>query len=138
MQIKLIAYLVAALAVAGMAWKVADWKEKASQLDAAKQELSDTIAKCENDKKITKEVSNGYQNKLAARDARIAELKRLPAKCIVPTAGTTGGRDASTTGAITPGTYAVDSRILIDYAGDMEKYYHQLIACQEFVRRERE
>lgn len=94
-------------------------------------------AKCADDKAITKEIADDLNQKNASLSRRLAELKRLPATCIVPTSDTALGGDAIPGGAVNAGAHGITSVALYDFAAEAERYRQQLISCQEFVLRER-
>lgn len=91
------------------------------------------IAQCEEDKKLTKDVSHEYQSQISDLNRRLADLKRVRYACL-PVTDPSGGRDAAPRAGHAGGN-AVDTGTLYDYAGRAEQYRLQLIACQTFITR---
>lgn len=113
---------------------ISEYRHNAA-LAAQEQALN---ASCAKSQQITSEVSNDYQSQIAALNRRVRELKRVrPDRC-VPIADPAGGRD----GPASPGehgrAHGIDAGALYDFAADGEAYRLQLIACQAFIRKERE
>lgn len=134
---KLISYIAAFLAGASLGWYVHTRIAESTLKSALASQQEALVKQCEDSKKITEEVSREYQNKIAALNSRVADLRMRPAKCL-PVTKPTAGHDGKTNGAESIRPHGVDAGFLIDYAAEAEKYRLQLIACQEFVRRERE
>jgi hypothetical protein len=96
-------------------------------------QASELQAHCEEEKKITKDVSHEYQTKLSSLNAQLARLKRVQSHCIVP--GTAGGRDGEAERGKPSGPDGVSTAWLLEFAGEAERYRLQLISCQDFIRR---
>lgn len=92
------------------------------------------IAKCNDDKQITTEISHGLQNSLDIANHKLASLKlQKPSRCVVPASSTATGHDANSTKPIVSGQNGVTSDALYDFAGDAEKERLKLTACQGFI-----
>jgi hypothetical protein len=128
--------LGAGLAVA-LTLLVNSWRVDAGKLAAAETALAASIAQCAADKQVTTEVSRDYQKNLAALRSRLAAHRVQPDRCIA-VARTPTGHDAASGAGVATGSNGVSSGALIEYAGDAEQYRLQLIACQQFVLKERE
>lgn len=115
---------------------VNNWRVDAGKLAAAETALAASIAQCAADKQVTTEVSRDYQKNLAALRSRLAAHRVQPDRCIAVARPATGHDAASGTG-VAAGSNGVSSGALIEYAGDAEQYRLQLIACQQFVLKER-
>ena len=90
------------------------------------------IEQCEEDKKLTLEVSNAYQIELSDLNRRLVDLKRVQRDVCVPVADPASGRDASA-GAGHVERNGILAGTLYDYAGTAEQYRRQLMACQSFI-----
>lgn len=134
---KMISYLAAFLAGLSLGWYIHSRIAESMLKSALASQQEALVKQCEDDKKITTEVSREYQNKIADLNSRVAALRMRPAKCL-PVTKPAAGYDGKTSGTEPIRPHGVDAGFLIDYAAEAEKYRLQLIACQEFVRRERE
>lgn len=142
---KLIAWLIANIRIVaigslivacfGAGWYVRG-EYDASRLESKlKAQEKAIVAQCEADKKLTSEVSNGYQQKIAVLNRRLGELKRMHQSVCVPVAGTAGGRDATQGAGELPRQNGIDAGSLYDYGSDAEQVGLRLDACQEFIRK---
>lgn len=108
------------------------------QQRAALAAQADALVKqCDAEKKITKEVSDGYQKQLDAVATELARVKRVrPATCVVVSASTpTHGRNETPVPNKLARQDGVTSDALYDFASEAEGYRLQLIACQDFVNK---
>ena len=90
------------------------------------------IKQCEDDKKLTKDVSNEYQNQISDLNIRLIELKRVRPSVCIPITRTPFKCDAGSRSGHVDGN-GVTSTALYDFAGKAERYRRQLIACQSFI-----
>lgn len=134
---ELTAAAATALLVGFIAWNLHGWDVRRIEAKnvAAMAAQKDALQKqCIQEKQITTEVSNDYQNQLADLGRQLAAVKRLRPSACVPVAGPAAGRDAANGAGHAEGN-AVHSDTIFDYAGQAEKYRRQLNACQDFIRR---
>jgi hypothetical protein len=96
---------------------------------------NDLIAQCEADKKITSEVSNELQKRLAGLNNRLATLKRVQPSACVPVTNAASGHDATAAAGQPVRAHGINAASLYDFAGEAEQYRLQLIACQDFILR---
>jgi hypothetical protein len=88
---------------------------------------------------ITYEVSDEYQKKLSALNKRVSDLKRMyNGACVPVTSNASGRRDAGASAGKLLGAHGISDQWLIEFSAEAEKVRQQLIACQTFIRRERE
>lgn len=94
---------------------------------------------CDKAQQINREISHDYQEQLFALGGKLDTLKRVHAntRC-VPIADTSAGRDGSTQPGKLSGPHGIRSEWLYDIAAEADKYRLQLIACQNFIKKERE
>lgn len=94
---------------------------------------------CDKAQQITKEVSHDYQEQLSTLGRQLDTLKRVRAqsKC-VPVSNSPARRDEPTHAGEFFRHHGLRTDWLYDFAGDAEKYRLQLIACQNFIKKERE
>ena len=94
---------------------------------------------CDKAQQINKEVSHDYQEQLSSLGGKLDTLKRVHAntRC-VPIADTSAGRDGATQPGKLSGPHGIRSEWLYDTAAEADKYRLQLIACQDFIKKERE
>lgn len=109
------------------------------QIKALAAQQKQLVAACDKAQKITEEVSHDYQEQLYALGRQLDHLKRVrtTSQC-VPTTGGPAGRDGTPTGGKLSGTHGVRTDWLYDYAAKAEQVRLQLIACQNFIKKERE
>lgn len=105
-----------------LAWLAHNWdvgRLEAKQAAAMASQIQFDITQCQDSKTPTKDSNEHYQDIIAARDARIAELLKRPAKCLYVSrsANNTKGSD----GKYGNGNGLPDS-ILYKYAGFCEAY----------------
>lgn len=105
-------------------------------LAAREKQLNDA---CDKAQQITEGVSHDYQTQLSALNNKLAALKRVRAKpgC-VPIADTSTRHDGATNTGKLSGPHGIRPDWLYDTAAEADKYRLQLIACQEFIKKERE
>lgn len=100
-------------------------------------------AQCEAAKAITEEVSNDYQKELAARDASLADARRLLSqRCTaavvgLPASGHHGSSGSDKPSGSNDSGLRIDANEALDIAAEGEKYRLQLIGCQAFIERSR-
>lgn len=106
-----------------------------NQRAALEQKATDDKKQCDDDKRITKEASDGFQKRLTDLSGQLDALKRVqPSRCIaVSTPVTACGRNAEASTGKHAGANGITSDALYDFAGQAEKYRLQLIACQSFI-----
>lgn len=94
---------------------------------------------CDKAQQLTEGVSHDYQAQLSALNNKLAALKRVRAKpqC-VPIANPAAGHDGATQPDKLSGPRGIRPDWLYDTAFEADKYRLQLIACQDFVKKERE
>lgn len=140
--------ILVAVIVAGIAWKIDDWRVtalKAKHQQEIKTAVADAVKierdECTAQQKLTQGVSDAYQKKLSAANARYnAATRELLSKSrdgVPSSPGTAGGHDAASgTGRL---YYADPSGALpaVERSFTATKQAGQLIACQEFIRAER-
>lgn len=130
-------FCVGALAGAIIMYGVSEarlWFINAAHAREIENTRRSVLEQCEEDKKLTQEISNEYQKQIYDLGRRLTELRRLqPALCI-PIAGATGGRDAAAGAGPVDGN-GIFAGTLYDFAGTAEQYRRQLIACQSFITR---
>lgn len=134
-NIRIVAIGSLLVGVFGFGWHVRgefDASRLKSQLAAQEKAI---VAKCEADKKLTSEVSNDYQQKIAALNRRVGKLRRLQSSACVPVAGTPGGHDATTGASELPRPHGIIAGSLYDFGSDAEQIGLRLDACQEFIRK---
>lgn len=108
-----------------------------------KNQAASLNAQCEAAKKVTEDISYGYQKQLAARDAALANARRLLNKqCTAPVVVDPPGGYNGTTGTGEFGLQndqrlRADANELLAISGDGEKYRLQLIGCQDLVNKNR-
>jgi hypothetical protein len=90
---------------------------------------------CDDDKALTREVSNGLQQKNRNLSAQLDRLKRVqPDRCIVPAPSKPPGRhDAAPPDPELSGQNGVTAGALYDFAADAEQTGLKLDACQSFI-----
>ena len=124
-------YLLIAIVTAFLTWKTTGtWYEvRTTRMIEAERQT------CQDNQKKAQEVSNALQKRLKATDARHADyVSRLLKHEASKSAGAASGHDAAT-GSNGLLNASVD---LLGLARTCEKQTGQLIACQDFVRKERE
>lgn len=131
-------YLLIAAVAALMTWKACGvWY--GFEIAAAKRETAAAVEAerqtCQANQKKTQEVSNALQKRLKATDARHADyVSRLLKHEASKSAGAASRHDATAGSNGLP-----DAGVqLLGLAATCERQTGQLIACQEFVRKERE
>lgn len=94
-------------------------------------------AQCDEEKRVTQEVSHEYQTNVADLRRQLAELKRVraPAAACVPVAGAAGGRNAATGAGQPADPDGVRADWLYDFAAEAEEYRLRLMGCQSFVNK---
>ena len=98
-----------------------------------KEQTSFLQDQCQNDKKITQEVSNEYQKSLNSLNSRYKSLRMQYGKCVaISNSNAPTGHNASTSGQL-PIPYGIDPQTLLDYARDAEQVRIQLIGAQRFI-----
>lgn len=112
---------------------------EAKQLKALAAQEKQLNAACDKAQQITEGVSHDYQTQLSALNDKLAALKRVRAnpKC-VPIADAPAGRDGAARTDKLSGPHGIRPDWLYDTAAEADKYRLQLIACQEFIKKERE
>ena len=94
---------------------------------------------CDKAQQITKEVSHDYQEQLSNLGRKLDTLKRVHANTqCVPITGTAAGRDEPARAGEFSGPHGIRPDWLYDTAAEADKYRLQLIACQDFIKKERE
>lgn len=127
---------VAAVAF-GTGWYVASQFAESRLESALLEQQIELAQQCENAKKITEEVGNVLQSKVTDLSKRVAAYRmRKPPACVRVTNTAVGNDGAAGAGHV--GAIDVDAESLTSYGELAEKHRLQLIACQEFVRKERE
>lgn len=129
--------LAAAIATAALAWLLHSVDVHRLEAKHQRNLVSNAAAiqaECTADKRLTAEVSNDYQTRIAALNNELAAVKRLrPSKCVVPTPIPAPGRNEATSRTKPAEEDGVTSDALYDFAGEAEQYRLQLIACQAFI-----
>lgn len=130
--------LLAVLAVGfGSGWTVNGWRLDGVTRDAVTAAENAAKAECEEAQKTTQEVSDEYQKKLRGINAaHAAAVKRMRDACTVPVTDAPGGRDATPAGNQLPGPHPVAVMDLLDLARLADVQTAQLLACQDFLRRQ--
>lgn len=140
--------ILAALLVAVASWYLHSWRVdalKAKHGEEIKAAVASAVTverdACAKQQKLTQGVSDAYQKKLAAANARynnaVRELLTATGNPASPTAGTAERRDAA------PGAgrlyYADEAGAIpaLERAAIASRQAEQLIACQDFIRAER-
>lgn len=108
--------------------------EKRSQSRLKEQEAL-LIGQCNDQKKLTEEVSNDYQKKLSAATRKLADLKRMYSNAAVPVASKADGPDAATRGAKLSGANGIAAASLFELAGECEQERQKVIGLQNFINR---
>lgn len=94
---------------------------------------------CDKAQQINKEVSHDYQEQLSNLGRKLDTLKRVHANTqCVPITGTPAGRDEPARAGEFSGPHGIRPDWLYDTAAEADKYRLQLIACQDFIKKERE
>lgn len=94
---------------------------------------------CDKAQQITEGVSRDYQEQLSTLGRQLDTLKRVHANTqCVPITGTAAGRDGAAEPDKLSGPNGIRAEWLYDTAAEADKYRLQLIACQNFVKKERE
>lgn len=128
--------VILGLGMAILAYKAPLVGIQASHKRALEKQVTELTNQCEDQKKITEEVSHEYQKKLNALNVQLARLKRVQPRCIIPNrTNPTPGHDGSAQPRELAGSHGISTEWLIDYAGEAERYRLQLISCQDYVRR---
>lgn len=134
--IKWLPIAIAVSATLGLSWMLhsldVNRREK-NHLLALEQKEIEIKQKCAEDKKLTEEVSHGYQQDIANLNAQLAKRLRQPTRCIVPATGKAAGLNATPTSNELSGQDGVDALSYIAYAGECEQVRLQLIGLQKFV-----
>lgn len=119
-------------------------KVRHDQTTALADQKSTLTAQCSAAKKTTEEVSHELQQKLSVRDASLADARRLlnSGKCRASVDVNTSGRHDGQASAgelrLQDGLgLEADGQELFDIAGDAESVRLRLIACQDFVTKNR-
>lgn len=123
-------YLLIAIVTAFLTWKTTGtWYEvRTTRMIEAERQT------CQDNQKKAQEVSNALQKRLKATDARHAAYVSRLLKHELQSSSTASGHDAAAGGHGLP-----DAGVqLLGLAATCERQTGQLIACQEFVRKERE
>lgn len=93
---------------------------------------------CNNNQKITSEVSQEYHNEITNLSNSITKYKRLLNNRVCTTVS---GASPSNNGETSSGKYVgqnvVSSDKLIDFAAEAERYRIQVISLQDFINKER-
>lgn len=105
-------------------------------LAAQEKQLNDA---CDKAQQITEGVSRDYQEQLSTLGRQLDTLKRVRTnpKC-VPIASTTAGYNGRAGERKPIETHGISTEWAYDFAAEGEKYRLQLIACQDFIKKERE
>ena len=108
---------------------------EAKQRSALSDQARLLQSRCEQDKAITKGISDDYQKHLDDLNVELSALRvREPARCIaVSTPVTASGRHGAAGTGKPAGQDGVTAQTLYDFAGEAERYRLQLISCQEFI-----
>ena len=93
------------------------------------------IGQCNEQKKLTEEVSNDYQKKLSAANRKLADLKRMYSNTAVPVTGKADGLDAAAGGAKLSGKNGIAASSLFELAGECEKERQKVIGLQNYINR---
>lgn len=105
-------------------------------LSAQEKQLNEA---CDKAQQINKEVSHDYQEQLSNLGRKLDTLKRVHANTqCVPITGTAAGRDGAAKPDKLSGPNGIRAEWLYDTAAEADKYRLQLIACQDFIKKERE
>ena len=134
--LKLIAIAAATLAMIVLVWKVDQWRNKASQLDEVKSALSSAIAKCEADKRITKEANDALQKSSDDISMRFASARvQFNSACmpVTNTSFTSSGRIKHAGG----NDKGLRSEWLLGYSATCETYRSQRMILEKFIADER-
>lgn len=137
--LRLLPYGLTALISLGGAYYLHSWDvDRLTHKHELALSAAETAAaqRCAAAQRITTEVSNDLQTRLAVLNNRLADAQRLRrADCIaVHPAAAAGGHDAATDDHGLPAPHGVTAGALIDFAGDAERVGLQLDACQSFIR----
>lgn len=101
--------------------------------DLTAQIAADTKS-CDQDKQLTKEASDDFQAKLAARDSELARVKRLhPNTCIPITSRPAVGVDGNAVGRQPDSGNGIASDALFDFAGRCEGDRLKALGLQDFL-----
>lgn len=137
---KLLAITGAFLASFSAGWYVrAEIAESRQERALAAQEKA-LIEECTRQQKLTQEVSDAYQKRLSATTTRYNDaVRQLRASSgnALP-AGAAGRHDAAASGERFYWTDEAVARAALDLAATADRQTQQLLACQDFVRKERE
>lgn len=79
---KILLYAIPALSLSALVLVVNNWREKASQLDGVRKELSDYQDKCAKDKATTKEADDAFAKNHSYTDDQCIAALSLPATCV--------------------------------------------------------
>lgn len=100
------------------------------------RQKQDDVKQCSMDKKLTEEIDHDTRKKLDAVTAERNALRvRRPATCL-PVARHTGGNNDPGT-AQHAAAHGIDTDWLYDIAAEGDTYGTALLACQDFVKKER-
>jgi len=93
------------------------------------------IERCQEDKKITEDISHGLQNSLDAANRKLNTLKLRDSRCVLPVTKPATGHDAAARKSLAAGQDGISTEALYDFAGDAERYRLQLVSCQGFIKK---
>lgn len=112
---------------------------EAKQVKALAAQEAQLTAACQKAQKITEEISHDYQEQLSAFNRKLAALKRVRTnpQC-VPIADAAARHDGAANTDKLSGPRGLRPDWLYDTAAEADQYRLQLIACQEFIKKERE
>lgn len=111
-------------------------KAEVKLIRAEKETAVQNYTQCLEDKKITNEASNEYQNQLSISNTELDYFKRMfrEATCINIAAPSTQSHDAPKEGQHGQSN-GLRSDWLLDYAGEAEGYRLQVIGLQNFIKK---
>lgn len=129
---RILLYASLALSLSALVLVVNNWREKASQLDAAENALSSAVAKCESDKKITENANDALSKDRDAISLRLASLLQQPSQCVQPT-----GAAKPSKGGAGHAAANVSSAWLLQFAATCENYRETVSELDGFLDAER-
>lgn len=132
LQWKLILYGLLALSLSALVLMVNNWREKASQLDGVRKDLSEAVTKCESDKKITENANDALSKDRDAISLRLAGLLQQPSQCVQPTGTAHSGKGGAGHAAAN-----VSSAWLLQFAATCENYRETVSELDGFLDAER-
>lgn len=138
MNVKLILWVVAGVALVGFGVHYRGLHAKISQLETDAQALTDLweeeraeVAQCQSDKQLTERISNDYQNNIVNLRRQLDRLRR-ESHCVPIEPSSPSGVPANS-GSQLPRGNGLSSGWLYDFAGRAEQDRLTAKGCTEFM-----